>query len=144
MRITRSPSQTEQACHLHPFSNFLDRLGITDPLAALSAASLPSGGCFSGSQQKGATRPGSGGRDVLAEQLTALAVSAAQLFLLLASGLYCALSGGGDGLALIVEGCEDLNSFWKSKFWHSCRWLCTWRVEMGPLSYHSSLEYGMK
>lgn len=57
---------------------------------------------------------------MLAEQLTALAMSAAQLFLFLASGLYCTLSDGGDGLALIVEGCEDLNSFWKSKLWHSC------------------------
>ena len=39
---------------------------------------------------------------MLAEQLTAFAMSAAQLFRLLASGLYCNLPDGGDGLVLIV------------------------------------------
>lgn len=58
---------------------------------------------------------------MLTEQLTALERSALQLFPFLASGLYCNFPDGGDGLELIVEECEDLNSFWKSKFWHSCR-----------------------
>lgn len=58
---------------------------------------------------------------MVAEQLTALEMSAAQLSPFLASGLYCNFPDGGDGLALIAEECEDLNSFWKSSFWHSRR-----------------------
>lgn len=37
---------------------------------------------------------------------------------------------------------QDLNSFCKSKFWHSWGWLCTRCVEMGPLSYYSCLDTG--
>lgn len=51
----------------------------------------------------------------------ALEMSAAQLFPFWASGLCSNFSDGEDGLALIVEECEDLNSFWKSKSWHGCR-----------------------
>lgn len=90
----------------------------------------------------------------LAEQLTMFEPSAAQnlIFipppqllsppLLLVFISISLMKELGSWVNIYSEMVQDLNSFWKSKFWHSWGWLCTWYVEIGPISYYSFLETG--